>query len=285
MHRAQRIRLWSFWWQVRCVLWGAFVSETLNGAASTPARRGLFGGVMKAQLARAAALQLPDDRRLRSMSTTFVAPGGPGVVELRANVVRTGKGMSFVSAEAWQDSRLITIANLAFASSRPGSLSKPSAPMPAVPPPPEQNKPIELEHLAPEMFREQVDKAWVGDHPVISGVDEPKIRLWFRFSRPVIQRDGGWVSAMLDVPPPPLWCALEHPARCASVTTHLQLVRDPASLPGAHPWFLYESTASHMGDGHSDIQARLWHEDGGLCGTITQHVADFSSVPHSHPAA
>ena len=67
------------------------------------------------------------------------------------------------------------------------------------------------------------------------------------------------------------------PAPVASVTTHMQLLRDPASLPGEHPWYLYESTATHMGDGHSDIQGRLWHEDGGLCGLITQHIADFSS--------
>ena len=38
---------------------------------------------------------------------------------------------------------------------------------------------------------------------------------------------------------------------------------------------------THAGGGMSDIQGRLWHEDGTLCGLITQHLADLSSTPTS----
>ena len=92
-----------------------------------------------------------------------------------------------------------------------------------------------------------------------------------------VNEEAAHLVALLDAAPPPVWTALTAPAPAASAMLHLQVTCDPAGLVGERPWFLYESYASHMGGGHSDIQARLWAEDGTLCGVATQHIVDFTS--------
>ena len=173
---------------------------------------------------------------------------------------------------------MLTVAALAFGASRSGSVTQPSASMPPTHARRLRDAPKEPMHNphTPEFFREQVTAHWASDDALLGAHGAPTVRLWLRFADPV-KKDVGLLPALLDAAPPPVWCALAKPAPVASVTTHMQLLRDPSSLPGEHPWYLYESTATHMGDGHSDIQGRLWHEDGGLCGLITQHIADFSS--------
>ena len=228
-----------------------------------------------AQLARAASLLLPAERQLRSMNTTFLAAANPGEIEIRTSMLRSGKGMSTVAAEARQDGEVLTVAHLTFGTSRPGSFTAPSVVIPAVPGPNEGDVHVNLH--TPEFFNKAIEARWVGDDRLFSGVDDPTLRLWIRLAGPAVTKDCGLLVALLDAPPPPLWCSLTTPALVASASIHLQVLVDPARLPGARPWFLYESRRSHAADGHSDIQGRLWAEDGRLCGVVTQHIADFSS--------
>ena len=105
----------------------------------------------------------------------------------------------------------------------------------------------------------------------------PAPSLRYRFSTPT-RKDHGLLVALLDAPPPPIFASMSRPCPAASVTTHMQLVADPASLPGERPWFVYESKATYMGSGHSDIVGRLWCEDGTYVGSIALHIADFSAT-------
>ena len=267
---------------------GTFICKVEPGW-SLFAGKGCFGGVLKAQLSRASALLMPPSRRLRSMNTTFLAPASVGEVTVTARVLREGKAMSHVAVEAHQEGQLLTVAHCAFGASRPGSHTEPSLAMPSGLPPPGHEPFAELK-FAPTFFREQMEAQWVERDGVrlLAGAAEPSIRLWLRFRespRPTgglpARKDCGLLVALLDAPPPPIWTALSRPAVVASVSTHMQLVRDPEELSGEHPWFYYESRLTHAGDGMSDIQGRLWHEDGTLCGLITQHLADLSSTPTS----
>lgn len=251
---------------------GAFTC-TINDGWSIFGGKGCFGGVLKAQLARASAALLPPDRTLRSMNTTFLAAGGPGEVDIHATILRSGKGMSFVTAEVRQAGSLLSVAHLSFGTTRTGSFQAPSLAMPS-PVPPAHHAPLDNPHT-PAYFRKQLEMSWASESELLKGADEGLIRMWMRFGTPVT-KDCGLLVSLLDAPPPPIWCYLKRPAFVASVSTHMQLVREAATLPGEQPWFLYESTLTHVGNGHSDIHGRLWHQDGGLAGLITQHVTDFS---------
>ena len=246
------------------------------------AGKGGFGGMLKAQLARASVQLLPADRRLLSMNTTFLAPASAGDVEITAKVLRNGKAMSYVAAEVAQAGTVLTTAHLAFGTSRAGSQSHPPLPMPSgLPEPVPEPLPETVAPFVPEYFRDRMEVRWASETRLLDGATDPVIRLWMRFrEKPV--RDCGLFVAMLDAPPPPIWSAFTKPAVCASVTTHMQLLQPAATeeeeeAGHAHPWYLYESRSTHMGGGHSDIQGRLWREDGAMVGLITQHVVDFSA--------
>ena len=235
--------------------------------------RGMYGGVLLAQVARAAQQCLPPTRRLRSINMSFLAPVLPGEVLLTTSILRSGSAVSHVRVELYQgdESDLCATAELTFGSGRAG-VAQPAPPRPAT----------ALPHDCLPMkafggFTDHLEHRWTGTDAMLSGAARPVVQGWVRPRLPATV-DAGLVVAMLDSFPPPVWCAVEKRCPAASLQLHMQLVRDvpdTAAAP-AHPWFFYESHATLIGGGYSDIQGRLWLEDGTFLGLVTQCVVDFS---------
>ena len=270
--------------------------------------RGMYGGVLLAQVARAAQQQLhmnlpsierhaglkapsqaartncltlprcascvPPTRRLRSINMSFLAPVLPGEVLLTTSILRSGSAVSHVRVELYQgdESDLCATAELTFGSGRAG-VAQPAPPRPAT----------ALPHDCLPMkafggFTDHLEHRWTGTDAMLSGAARPVVQGWVRPRLPATV-DAGLVVAMLDSFPPPVWCAVNQRCPAASLQLHMQLVRDDvpdtAAAP-AHPWFFYESHATLIGGGYSDIQGRLWLEDGTFLGLVTQCVVDFS---------
>ena len=259
--------------------------ESTTPVESTPGRshcsiakgwsqgRGMYGGVLLAQVARAAQQRLPSTRRLRSINMSFLAPVLPGEVLLTTSILRSGSAVSHVRVELYQgdESDLCATAELTFGSGRAG-VAQPAPPRPAT----------ALPHDCLPMkafggFTDHLEHRWTGTDAMLSGAARPVVQGWVRPRLPATV-DAGLVVAMLDSFPPPVWCAVEKRCPAASLQLHVQLVRDvpdTAAAP-AHPWFFYESHATLIGGGYSDIQGRLWLEDGTFLGLVTQCVVDFS---------
>lgn len=246
--------------------------------------RGMYGGVLLAQVARTAQQCLPPTRRLRSINMSFLAPVLPGEVLLTTSILRSGSAVSHVRVELYQDdeSGLCATAELTFGSGRAG-VAQPAPPRPAT----------ALPHDCLPMkafggFTDHLEHRWTGTDAMLSGAARPVVQGWVRPRLPATV-DAGLVVAMLDSFPPPVWCAITKRCPAASLQLHMQLVRDvvpdTAAAP-AHPWFFYESHATLIGGGYSDIQGRLWLEDGTFLGLVTQCVVDFSdrTLPFSSDA-
>ena len=248
--------------------------------------RGMYGGVLLAQVARAAQQRLrdvsdadePPTRRLRSINMSFLAPVSPGEVSLTTSILRSGSAVSHVRVELRQggessgESELRATAELTFGSGRAG-VAQPAPPRPAT------ALPLEcLPMKAFGGFTDHLEHRWTGTDALLSGAARPVVQGWVRPRLPATV-DAGLVVAMLDSFPPPVWCAVSRRCPAASLQLHMQLARDavphtPAAP--AHPWFFYESRATLIGGGYSDIQGRLWLEDGTFLGLVTQCVVDFS---------
>ena len=257
----------------------------------------MYGGVLLAQVARAAQQRLrdvsdaaePPTRRLRSINMSFLAPVSPGEVLLTASILRSGSAVSHVRVELHQGGEtlcaplsrtggadfrlaLCATAELTFGSGRAG-VAQPAPPRPAT----------ALPHECVPMkafggFTDHLEHRWTGADALLSGAARPVVQGWVRPRLPATV-DAGLVVAMLDSFPPPVWCAVSKRCPAASLQLHMQLARDavphtPAAR--AHPWFFYESHATLIGGGYSDIQGRLWLEDGTFLGLVTQCVVDFS---------
>ena len=237
--------------------------------------RGMYGGVLLAQVARAAQQRLPPTRRLRSINMSFLAPVLPGEVLLTTSILRSGSAVSHVRVEFYQgddESDLCATAELTFGSGRAG-VAQPAPPRPAT----------ALPHDCLPMkafggFTDHLEHRWTGTDAMLSGAARPVVQGWVRPRLPATV-DAGLVVAMLDSFPPPVWCAVNQRCPAASLQLHMQLVRDDVpdtAAASAHPWFFYESHATLIGGGYSDLQGRLWLEDGTFLGLVTQCVVDFS---------
>ena len=237
--------------------------------------RGMYGGVLLAQVARAAQQQLPPTRRLRSINMSFLAPVLPGEVLLTTSILRSGSAVSHVRVELYQgddESDLCATAELTFGSGRAG-VAQPAPPRPAT----------ALPHDCLPMkafggFTDHLEHRWTGTDAMLSGAARPVVQGWVRPRLPATV-DAGLVIAMLDSFPPPAWCAVNQRCPAASLQLHMQLVRDDVpdtAAASAHPWFFYESHATLIGGGYSDLQGRLWLEDGTFLGLVTQCIVDFS---------
>ena len=232
----------------------------------------MYGGVLLAQVARAAQQRLPSTRRLRSINMSFLAPVLPGEVLLTTSILRSGSAVSHVRVELYQgdESDLCATAELTFGSGRAG-VAQPAPPRPAT----------ALPHDCLPMkafggFTDHLEHRWTGTDAMLSGAARPVVQGWVRPRLPATV-DAGLVVAMLDSFPPPAWCAVNQRCPAASLQLHMQLVRDDVTAAApAHPWFFYESHATLIGGGYSDIQGRLWLEDGTFLGLVTQCVVDFS---------
>lgn len=238
--------------------------------------RGVYGGVLLAQVARAAQQRLsePPTRRLRSINMSFLAPVSPGEVLLTTSILRSGSAVSHVRVELRQggESDLCATAELTFGSGRAG-VAQPAPPRPATALPHEC-----LPMKAFGGFTDHLEHRWTGTDALLSGAARPVVQGWVRPRLPATV-DAGLVVAMLDSFPPPVWCAVSKRCPAASLQLHIQLARDDVPhMPAApaHPWFFYESHATLIGGGYSDIQGRLWLEDGTFLGLVTQCVVDFS---------
>ena len=51
---------------------------------------------------------------------------------------------------------------------------------------------------------------------------------------------------------------------------------DAIRQENVHSWFYSDGPATVVGEGYSDVRARLWHEDGTLVAIGAQQFADFS---------
>ena len=237
--------------------------------------RACFGGLLLAYSARAAAHLVPEDRPLRAMNMTYVAPVSAGRIEIKTELLRSGGSVSHVSCQIHQEGQVATTATLSYGSPRANSLSIPQSPMPDVVPPEEGQEFPFLPPITPK-FIQHLDYRWIPGHTPLAGAETAHVFGWIRPSIPMTV-DAAQILALLDAYPPPLWSKAQAPFLASSLSSHFQILKIPDATENNHPWFLYDGPATVVGHGYSDVQARLWHEDGTLVAVGMQQFADFTN--------
>ncbi len=236
--------------------------------------RACFGGLLLAQIARLGERVVSDGRPLRSMNVTYVAPVGPGPIEIEMKVLREGRSVSHVHGTIFQNGKPAVASMLAYATARPGSIEVPPSRLPDVPPAEEGNQMPYNPPLTPQ-FSQHWDYRWTVDGLPFSGGDHAHVMGWIRPFVPT-PVDASLVLALLDAYPPPIWSKATGIFAASSLSSHYQIREIPQHADNPNPWFFYDGPAVAVGDGHSDVQARLWHEDGTLVALGIQHFVDFS---------
>ena len=236
--------------------------------------RAAFGGILLGMTGATAQHAVPSDRLLRSANINFLAPVTVGPVQLEIERLREGRSVTHLQVRILQEEKVCAVTTLAYGTSRPQSLAMPATPMPTAAPP---HRALDIPFLpgtTPEFLR-HFEYRWTSSDLPYSGGKDVHIQGWMR-PRIVCPLTSSYALVLSDAFPPPILCQSTAFVRSSSLSAHMQFVDLPLPQETENPWFFYEGSASYGGNGYSDIDARLWHENGKLVARITQVIADFS---------
>ena len=250
-------------------------------AVSIPANwaqgRAAFGGLMAAMVYEAMRLKLSDNRPVRSLAISFVAPAAPDVpTRFEVEVLREGKAVSTLLGRAVQEGQVVTLVQGNFGAGRPSVVN-----VPAQPPMPMkglEDAAAELPYIkgvTPEFMRHVALRWAVGGLP-FTGNSSRHMGGWVRL-RDVAeaQVNEAHLLALVDAWPPSLMPYLKQPAAGSTLTWTIEFVQPVASL-STLDWCRYGVETEHARDGYGHAAAALWTAEGELLALSRQTVTVFA---------
>lgn len=235
-----------------------------------------FGGLVSAYAAQAmrdvAGKAWPAEVSLRALQASFVAPVGPGKVEVAVRTLREGKNVRQVQAEVRQNGETCSIMLGVFATARSSVLP----PVQPVRPPPV--KAVEELRSVPFMpgiapnFLQHVETRWAEGGLPFSGQGGTRLSIHMRLRErdPAIVSDEVLAVLMADVTPTPVIGQFTKPVPMSTVSWALEL-RPLAADPG-DGWWRADTDAVVVDGGYVNQAGRLWAPDGSLAALAYQVV-------------
>jgi len=239
--------------------------------------RAAFGGLMAAMVYEAMRLKLTDDRPVRSLAISFVAPAAADVpIRFEVDVLREGKAVSTLLGRAVQEGQVVTLVQGNFGAGRPSVVDIPAQPAFAMKP---------LEQAAPELpyikgvtpeFMRHVALRWaVGGLP-FSGNDSRQMGGWVRLRNIADEAlNVSHLLALVDAWPPSLLPHLKQPAAGSTLTWTIEFIQPTPKL-STLDWCRYCVETEYARDGYGHAAAALWSEKGELLALSRQTVTVFA---------
>ncbi|MFT0519424.1 acyl-CoA thioesterase [Pseudomonas faucium] len=239
--------------------------------------RAAFGGLMAAMVFQAMRQKLSDNRPVRSLAISFVAPAAPDVpTHFEVEVLREGKAVSTLLGRAVQGGQVVTLVQGNFGAGRPSVVEVPALPAPAMKP---------LDQAAPELpyikgvtpeFMRHVALRWaIGGLP-FSGNQSRQMGGWVRL-RDVAEEqvNEAHLLALVDAWPPSLMPFLKQPAAGSTLTWTIEFIQPVATL-STLDWCRYCVETEHAREGYGHAAATLWTAQGELLALSRQTVTVFA---------
>ena len=251
----------------------AITDDWLQGRTS-------FGGLVSALMAQAmrecAGAAWPAGVGLRALQTSFVAPVGAGELVVSVNVLRQGKNICQVMAQARQHDQVVTACLGTYGADRASGLAArrplPDDSIPAVgvlPTSPARSgqAPTFLQHF---------DLRWAAGPPPMSGGQGWRTSLYLRLRDAALAQVSSELQTVLlaDLSPTPVIGHLSRPSPNSSVTWALEL--RAIATPSPADWWRADNESLMVEGGYVNHAAKLWSPDGQLAAFGYQVVAVFA---------
>ena len=231
--------------------------------------RAAYGGLVAAVLLKAMRGQVPADRKLRSMTVSFVGPVAPEASTVTATVLRQGKSVTQVEARITQGDAIRAVAFASFGADRESGIQLAGATRPDAPDPAGMRSLPNIPGVTPT-FLQHFQLCWTAGLPPFSGADSPDFAGWCRHAEPTEPDDIALVG-LLDVWPPSVLPMMKKPAPASSLTWSIDLLV-PESGSAGDDWWFYDVKTQGAGHGFVQADARLWLPDGRL-GAVSRQTA------------
>ncbi|HEX6242343.1 MAG TPA: thioesterase family protein [Polyangiales bacterium] len=255
------------------------VASARGHSAEVPASwsqgRATYGGLVGGLLARAAGVEVPAERALRSALIDFIAPVAAGPVHLEARVLRAGRTLTHVEARLVQDEEVAAVFTGAYGSPRSTSLRVQGAPPAAAP---HWNDLPRLPYIEGAMprFTQHFEYRVTPGQQLFSGAARGHISGYVRHVEGG-PRDAAGILGLMDAWPPAFMPTLQRPAVASTVTWMVDFTEElPARGAETGAYYRYEAELLAGGAGYASCDARMWSDSGQLVAISRQLVAEFS---------
>lgn len=234
--------------------------------------RASFGGLVAALLLARLSAVVPADRRLRSLSVSFVGPVVPGSARLETTVFRSGKSVTQAEARLVQDGEVQAVLLASFGAHRESVLRVPSAVAAPVPAGQGQVMPY-VPGRMPE-FLQHYEMVWTEGGFPFSGRDEPDFAGYLRYRDRSAPFTHEHFVALVDAWPPSVLPMLKTLSPASTLCWTLELLAEGFD-PDPAAWWQYRVKTDLAADGYGHAEARLWDADGNLVAVSRQTVTVF----------
>ena len=210
---------------------------------------------------------------LRGLQTCFIAPVSPGEVEIGVQLLRQGRNVCQVQAQARQGGQVAAVLIGVFGAERSSSL-RPQRPLQPAP----LREAADLRAPPPGFgpaFMVHFDLRWAEGPPPFSGGQGDRSGIHLRLA----DGAGAALSAELqtvllaDLPPTPALGQLTRPGASSSVTWALE--PRPVKLGAPDGWWRADNESTMVDGGYINHRSLLWAPGGELAAYGSQVVAVF----------
>ena len=236
--------------------------------------RTVFGGLQVALAVRAMRSMVGTGQQLRSLQATFVAPLSGGRIELRPDVLRTGRTATHVHCNLLLEDGTVGCTIVAiFGASRPSSFVR-EIPRPEVHVAPEALEDMRYSQGTPPSFLQHMQVRWALGTPPYTGYHDPRTVVYARVREPECTPEEALI-ALADVIPTPVLSMLREPAPASSLNWTLELLGDPDTFD-VEGWSLIDTEVRAGIDGYLSQTSVLWGPSGHAFSVSHQTVAIFA---------
>ena len=237
--------------------------------------RTTFGG-LSAALALAHLQDDAGDKTLRSVNVSFCgALKTDEPASLTRKVLRSGKSVSHLQSEVWQEGALCTQVNACYGSERPSDIEVAHPRLITGEAGGGQRMPF-IKGVTPE-FTQHIGFSYVEGGLPFSSSKANHLKGWMRFNEGSGTMTDAHLLALIDAWPPTLLQKLKGFAPCASVTWSVEMVT-PLSQTAplqSTDWLWYEAEIRQAHHGYGHTEARIASADGTLLALSRQLVVVY----------
>ena len=235
--------------------------------------RASFGGLVAALLLARLGAQMPADRRLRSMTISFVGPVAPGEAEIETTIFRSGKSVTQAEARLVQNGEVQAALLASFGAHRTSSVHVPAPVQTGMPDPASGQRAPHLPGLTPE-FLQHYEIVWTAGQPPFSGCDAPDFSGYARYADHAETFTLEHLVALVDAWPPSVLPMLKQISPASSLCWTMELLTEDID-PNPAAWWYYDVKTDQATEGYEHSQATVRDQAGRLVAVSRQTVTVF----------
>lgn len=236
--------------------------------------RASFGGALVGLIFDRMKAALNEDRTLRSLMVSFVAPAVPDQeLTLSAEMLRKGRSVTQMEGRASQNGQTVAVVLASFGQGRESSVRVDPTEPPRVAGPDGAKELPYIEQVTPAFTRHIEMRFAIGGFP-FSGKAHREMGGWMRFREAPEALDDTHLIALVDAWPPALLPHVAKPVPASSLAWTLEFVY-PQPPVAPDDYLLYRATIDQAHNGYGHVHAHIWSSSGELVALSRQTVTVF----------